>query len=74
MRMDICDEIRVAEANWIVKQGNKPSQVILPKAKYEALLVVCRERMAEEPSGFEGVGYFNGVRVYSYDGDVIVFS
>ena len=68
--MDICDEIRIAWAEWTLKHKDEAKQVILPSSKYQSL-----ERYSQDRSdGFCSIGTFCGMKVYAYEGDEIVFS
>lgn len=76
--IDICDEIRAAEANWIIEHSRKPKQVILPTSKYKALSAFARSRnidFAVTRLRFGGLlGTFNGLVIHTYGGEEIVFS
>ena len=71
MERGILDELTDAYNEWCSKFCKDAAEVILPKYKYRDLL--------KEPTGFFVSGFcknlkWGGLRVYSYDGDRIVFS
>ena len=74
--MVIMEEIRRSSARWRWHHFRKPTQVILPEVKYEAL---AREAESMALGFFAGgfhpePAFFGSLRVYVYKGSDIVFS
>jgi len=74
--LDICDEIRSAQVEWIIEHGKYPTQVLLPRSKYLELITWADEHaLIYSFSGFcRKPEMFAGMRVYCYGGEGIVFS
>ena len=70
--MNVCDEIKIAWAEWVIDGHGEPKQVILPLSKHAALLVHING--TDDAGGFQRSISFRDMVVYKYDGDKIVFS
>jgi hypothetical protein len=72
--MLITDEIIIARAEYICMIGKEPTQVILPKDKYDALIKVAHDACVYHSEAKVNIGKFNGMKVYEYCGEMIVCS
>ncbi len=72
VNMDICDEIRIAWAEWVLRYKTDPVVVCLPPDKYKAL--VLRASGRSNVTGFTGLGDFCGMEVVPCRGEDILFA
>ena len=71
----ICDKVLSARCEWMISHTQEPEQVILPEQLYLDLWdwMEAHTFIYGFSGGFKR-NTFAGMRVFSYDGDDIVFS
>ncbi len=72
--MDICDEIRIAWAEWVLRYKTDPVVVVLPTNEYMAFAALVDDKTTVCPVGFTRTRHFNGMEVVSCRGEDILFA